>query len=360
MKPSNNILLHDSFEFKGGGERLASILCKELRCDLAYGHWSNESFDLSDLPGLCFDLNAYSKIPVWRTLKRLRAFYSNTKFLSEYETVIFSGQDTLCAVNNHSEGKNINYCNTPPRSVYDLREVHLSAMSPHQRTIHQLYNYLFKLLYEASVNKVDIIIANSNNIKKRIKHFLGRDSYVIYPPCETDSFKWIDQEDYYLSTARLSPYKRVDLIISAFLRMPDKKLIITSTGPEEYSLKQLAHGKRNIIFTGGVNDNKLRSLIGNAIATIYLPKEEDFGISPVESMAAGKPVIGVAEGGLLETVIDGETGLLISPNPTTEEVIDAIEKLDTKQAIAMRVACHTQANKFRREIFVEKMRAIIQ
>ena len=136
------------------------------------------------------------------------------------------------------------------------------------------------------------------------------ESIVIYPPCDTEKFSWIGQGNYYLSTARLMPYKRIDLIIKAFTKLPEIRLVIASTGPDESHLKQLAQGLKNIKFVGDISDQELKKLLGNAIATIYIPKDEDFGMSPVESMAAGKPVIGYGEGGLLETIINGEAGWL--------------------------------------------------
>ena len=149
------------------------------------------------------------------------------------------------------------------------------------------------------------------------------------------------------------------MIIQAFTQLPEKCLIVSSTGPEEKYLKQLAEGFDNIQFTGDINDQELQKLIGNAIATIYTPKDEDFGISPVESMAAGKPVIGVKEGGMLETVIHEKTGWLIPSNPSPENIIQAVGEATPEKTISMRVACEEQAQNFRTEIFEKKMRALI-
>jgi len=99
-------------------------------------------------------------------------------------------------------------------------------------------------------------------------------------------------------------------------------------------------------------------LIGKAIATIYIPIEEDFGMSPVESMAAGKPVIGVAEGGLLETVVNGETGVLIE-NVSVDAVVEAVFVMSKDKALTMRAACENRAQLFRTEVFLEKMREVV-
>jgi len=183
---------------------------------------------------------------------------------------------------------------------------------------------------------------------------------VVYPPCETEHFIWQGQEDFYLSTARLDSLKRVDLIVKAFIKMPGKKLVVTSGGPELGKLKRLACDASNVSFTGWVGEGELQRLVGNSIATIYVPKEEDFGMSPVESMSAGKPVIGVAEGGLLETVVDKETGFLLRPDPREEDIIGAIRKMDGSMALEMRGACEERAQQFDVKIFIEKMRNVME
>jgi len=142
--------------------------------------------------------------------------------------------------------------------------------------------------------------------------------------------------------------------------LPDRKLVVTSSGPELSRLKRLADGCGNIRFTGPVSDLELTRWIGNAIMTIYIPIDEDFGMSPVESMSAGKPVIGVNEGGLRETVIDGRTGRLLKPDPPVEEVMEAIEASGPKSAWEMRKDCEEQAKKFSRANFVEQMRKFLQ
>lgn len=335
------------------------ILCQELSLDLAYGNRSGQSFDLTKLPGKCIDLKIQSPLWGWRTVQRFLSYRLKTKFLREYETVIYSGQDSPLAVVNHPGGKNILYCHTPPRSLYDLKDYRLSALSPGQALAHRLYNRLFQPLYESAIGKMDVIIANSVNIQKRIKTYLHKDAVVVHPPCDIEKFPWMGQGDYFLSFARLDPLKRVDRIVKAFIKMPGKRLVIASSGPELEKLKALARGSKNISFAGSVADDELRQLVGQALATVYIPKDEDFGISAVESMAAGKPVLGVAGGGLLETVIHGETGILIEEDPTPENIIQAVQELDAGRALAMRHACEKQAANFSKTIFLEKMKILI-
>ena len=356
MKNSDTVILHDAFAFKGGGERLVNMVCRDLKADLVFGYRNKSAFNLDDLPNKLINLDSESNLPVWRTIKRFHAFRNKTKFLNDYKNVIYTGHNSPLAVSNHSKGKNIYYCLTPPRSIYDLKESHLASQTPLGRLRHELYNAFHKPLYENAIRKMDLILADSKNVQNRIQKFLGLESTVLYPPCDVDKFNWMGQEGYYLSTARLTSYKRVDIIIQAFIKLPQKRLIITSTGPDEKKLKQLAEGFANIQFTGDINDNELKNLIGNSIATIYIPKDEDFGISPVESMAAGKPVIGSGEGGLLETVIHGETGWLSSPNISVEELVQMLDAANPKLTRSMRFSCEKQATGFRTELFINKIK----
>jgi len=359
MKYSDTVILHDEFAFKGGGERLVQILCRDLKVDLAFGYRNKKTFNLDELSNNLINLESESKLPAWRTIKRLHTFRNKTNFLKKYKNVVYTGQNSSLAVSNHSEGKNIYYCFTPPRSMYHLKESHLASQTPLERLRHVLYNAFYQPLYENAIRKMDVILADSKNVQNRIHKFLDLESTVIYPPCDVDKFCWLSQGDYYLSTARLTPHKRVDIIIQAFTKLPQKQLIIASTGPDEKRLKQLAEGFDNIQFTGDINDKELKNLIGNAIATIYIPIDEDFGISAVESMAAGKPVIGSGEGGLLETVVHGQTGWLLSPNPSAEELIQILSTVNPELAKSMRADCETRAKIFCTENFIEKMRGII-
>jgi glycosyltransferase involved in cell wall biosynthesis len=207
---------------------------------------------------------------------------------------------------------------------------------------------------------MDHIVANSENVRNRLNHYLGLDAEVIHPPCDVSGYQWQGQEDFYLSTARLEPYKQVDRIIEAFRDMPDKKLVVASGGSDESRLKRLAQDADNIYFTGWISEEELKRLVGTAIVTIYVAKDEDFEMSPVESMAAGKPVIGNAEGGLLETVVHEETGILLPAYPEPSDIAEAVRNLTPKRAQDMRHACQERASQFSRERFLDNMTRAIE
>jgi len=206
---------------------------------------------------------------------------------------------------------------------------------------------------------MDVLVANSHNVRDRVRRYLGREAEVVYPPVDVGRHAWRGQEGFYLSAARLDPLKRVDVVVAAFAQMPEARLVVASDGPDGPRIRRLASGHANIELLGPVDEGTLARLLGTCIATVYVPRDEDFGMSPVESMAAGKPVIGVDEGGLRETVLPGETGLLLPPEFTVEELRQAVRFLDATTAQDMRAACEERAEAFDAQLFTTRMRALL-
>lgn len=354
------IVLHDYFATAEGGGKLCLVLAKGLNADLGYGFRKPcHPFFQEEFTNKVNDLNSYSIFPLWQQLKLSLAFSKKTQFIKSYSHVIYSGFYAPLAVQNHLNGCNILYCHTPPRFIYDQQDFYIRSMPAGSRfALRAFINYL-RPRYEHAVSKMSLLITNSKNTQQRIQRYLKRDAVVIYPPCDTTLFNWRGQGNYYLSTARLDPLKRVELIVKAFLQVPDKRLIVTSGGPQFNLLKKMASKASNIEFTGWIDNERLTNLVGNAIATIYLPRDEDFGMSPVESMAAGKPVIGVSEGGLLETIIPGETGLLLDPALTIDAIRNAVNSLTPQRALEMRHSCEARAKCFDNTIFLQKVREVV-
>lgn len=360
----NHLMLYDFLLVKGGAEAMTLDLCQQHSdMDLCVGFVNKDIFDdESTMPTNVFELTGITHLLGWQSIKVANAFSSGKgRIVADYDKVIFSGSNGPVAVKHRdkSKGGNMLYCHTPPRFIYDLKDHYLSSIPMWQRPLLQILIAYMRPQYERAIKQMDVIIANSINIQKRIKHYLGLDSVVIYPPCAIDNFKWLKQEDFYLSTARVEPYKRVKAIVEAFMKMPDKKLVVASGGSQLPELQEMAFECSNIHFTGWCETEQLRQLMGSCIATLYLPIEEDFGMSPVESMAAGKPVIGVAEGGVIETVIDGKTGVLCPANPSVDDIVEAVNELDTLKSLAMREDCQIHAKNFGSEIFFKKMDVLL-
>jgi glycosyltransferase involved in cell wall biosynthesis len=349
------LVLHDYFATAEGGGRLSSILARALGADLGYGFARLPHPFVSGAVDER-DLRQYSRLPLWQQFKLARAF-AQADFVRAYKTVIYSGFYTPLAIQQRRGLKNILYCHTPPRFIYDQRDFYRARLAPPLRPLLDAFIHYLQPRYETAAQAMDIIIANSDNVRRRVEKYLGLPAQVVYPPCATERFQWRGQDNYYLSTARLDPLKRVDMIVRAFLAMPDKNLVVTSGGSELARLRKLAGNAANIRFTGWLSEAELADWMGNALAVLYLPCDEDFGMSPVEAMAAGKPVIGAAEGGLLETIQDGESGFLITPSVDALQI--AVRQLGSTQATAMRSACEARAQIFRTAVFLENMRAFL-
>lgn len=366
---SDHIFLYDFLLVKGGAESLGMTLVDGLgHYDFCVAFCHRTVFSETERKQLnLIELTSFTRITGWQSIKTILAFKYKTRFLSAYQQVIYSGIYSPVAIKHHQQGNNIYYCHTPPRFVYDLKDYYLQQASGWQKPLLKLLGLYVKYQYEKSIAQMDIIIANSENVRQRIKQYLGCEARVIHPPIAVEQFNWIEQRDYYLSTARVEPYKRVELIVRAFMGLPDKELVIASAGSDLKRLKALARGYSNIRFTGWCTLEQIQKLIGSCLATIYIPRDEDFGMSPVESMAAGKPVIGVAEGGLLETIVHEETGLLIKTDqiqtekaePDEQLLIKAVNSMTAQKALTMRQACESRAQLFKTELFIEKMKNIL-
>jgi len=341
-------VLYDALQVRGGAEHVALTVARcHGAADLCVGYVDRGHFSRRALAGIeVLNLNARVPTAPGQALRLLRAFARNGRLPNDYQWALYSGSYAPVAVHRGLAARNVLYCHTPPRFIYDLKPYYRSSCPAWQRPLFERLVAYVKPRYEAAVQRMDAVIANSENVRRRLQQHLGIAAQVIHPPCCIEDLKWETPQGYYLSTARVEPYKRIEHIVEAFRHMPSQHLIVTSGGSDLGRLQRLAAGTSNIRFTDWVDRATLRTLLGGTIATIYLPHDEDFGISPIESMAAGKPVIGVAEGGLLETIVPGATGLLLEPAFGVEDLIAAVQTLTPARAAEMRSACERRARAF--------------
>lgn len=382
MKSERKIVLHDFFNAPDGGGKVAMILAESFHADLWTGQLNRGAFPVGYFGDVVpRSLEAYKNSPSWlRFSKIFQLWWAFAHFpAASTSWTIFSGTFSPLA-HKKITGNKIYYCHTPPRLLYDQKWFMSQQVPGWQRPLLRVVMSLYRLAYERAVRGMDIIVTNSETVRARIMRYLGHDSSVVYPPCETERFQWIEEGNYFLSTARVDSLKRVDLIVRAFRKMPDKRLVVVSGGSDMAKIKRMTETAQNIDVLGWVDDEKLCDLMGRCIATIYIPRDEDFGISPVESMAAGKPVIGVQEGGLFETVggwrsgvgsqrsegvgrsglLITDCGVLVPKEPEVADVIEAVEWMTPKRALAMRGSCEERAKGFDTDVFVQKMRDLIE
>lgn len=244
---------------------------------------------------------------------------------SDYDLVLSNKSGFCHGVITGPETLHICYCLTPTRYVWRYHQyAQQENLGRFTRTLMPpILTYLRQWDRLAS-DRVDHYIAISHTIRKRIAKVYRRDSTIIYPPVDTSRFEPSSQSDnYYLIVGRLVPYRRIDILIEAFNKL-QRPLLIAGSGRDRERLESLAGP--NIQFLGFVPDAELPELMARCRAFMW-PGEEDFGISPIQAMASGRPVIAYAAGGALETVIPGQTGILFEEQ-SAEAIVQAVEDLD--------------------------------
>ncbi len=272
------------------------------------------------------------KLPMAKTKYRnylpLMPFAVEQFDMTEYDLIISSNHAVAKGVITSPEQLHICMCYSPVRYAWDLTHQYLRESGLDKGFKGWIAKYILHKLRiwdYRTANGVDEFIAISNFISKRIKKVYGRNSTIIYPPVDINSFELNENhEDYYLTVSRMVPYKKIDMIVEAFTRMPEKTLIVIGDGPDNKKIKKIV--TPNIKLMGFQENDVVRNYMQRAKAFIFAAVE-DFGIVPVEAQACGTPVIAYGKGGSLETVIDRETGLLFKEQ-TPESLIDAVHEFE--------------------------------
>jgi len=277
--------------------------------------------------------------------------------LRGYDLVISSESGPAKGVLVPPGARHICYCHTPMRYVWDLYQAYSKEWMPAwQRAMFAPVSHYLRLWDAASASRVDEFIANSENVRRRIHRAWGRESRVVYPPVAVESFYWREPEDYYLVVSELVAYKRVDLAVRAFGRL-GRRLRIVGDGPEFKRLRRMAGS--GIEFCGRVSDETLRELLARARALI-VPGEEDFGLTPVEALASGKPVVALGKGGALESVpaIDPLGGVFFD-EPEEAQLAAAVCRFEQVEARVRPRELQAWAEQFSEARFAAAMRAVL-
>jgi glycosyltransferase involved in cell wall biosynthesis len=248
--------------------------------------------------------------------------------LKSYDLILSSSHCVAKGIKRHPDQLHICYCHTPMRYAWDLSDDYLKQAGIDSGIKGVVARFFLNQLRDwdiESSRRVDHFIANSQFVADRIRRVYGREAAVIYPPVQTDYYQLgTKKDDFYLTAARLVPYKKIDLIIEAFSKMPKRKLVVIGDGPEMNKLKKIA-GK-NVELMGFQSNEVMREMLQKARAFIFAAIE-DFGILPVEAMAAGTPVIALRRGGAIETVLEGATGLFFEEQ-TASSIRNAIKRFE--------------------------------
>ena len=352
-------LVHDYLIQDGGAEKVVDVM---------HGLWPESPiytllFDQNKLPafkGRDIRTSFLEKLPLG---KRKYQWYlplmptaTEHYNLAGYDVVVSSTSAFAKGVITKDDALHICYCHTPTRYLWSDTHSYIEELRV-PRIVKMLLPPLLSRLRvwdRQAADRVDIFVANSETVRRRIKKYYRRDAHVIHPPVDTHRFA-IDHgpKDYFLTGGRLVAYKRYDMVVEAANRT-GIPLKIFGSGPVEKDLRRSA--KKNIEFLGRVSDEEQARLYAGARAFIH-PQEEDFGITPVESMATGRPVIAYRKGGAPETVVEGLSGEFFDEQ-SWEELADHMIRFDNSIYNPHDIKAH--AEQFSRKRFEQQMRSFVE
>lgn len=285
--------------------------------------------------------------------------------VSDYQLVISSSHAVAKGVITGPDQLHICYCHSPIRYAWDLQNQYLKESNLTKGIKSILARYmLFKIRNwdYRTANGVDIFLANSDFIRKRIWKIYRREAKVVYPPVNIEKFPVNTiKKQYYFTASRMVPYKRVSLIVEAFAKMPEKELYVIGDGSEFEKVSKMATA--NVHLLGYQQDEILIKFMTEAKAFVFAA-EEDFGIIPVEAQACGTPVIAYGKGGSLETVIadesdDAKTGVFFEEQ-TTQSIVAAVNRFEANINDFNPILIRQNALRFSEESFRQKFKKIVQ
>jgi glycosyltransferase involved in cell wall biosynthesis len=354
-------LVHDWLTGMRGGER-----CLEVFCEMFPGA---DLYTLLHVPGSVSPVIEDRRIVtsfVQRLPDAVRRYRSYLPLfpaaigrfdLSGYDLVLSSSHAVAKGVRAPRGALHVCYCFTPMRYVWDLYDDYFGARAGGltRRAMPPVAAALRRWDRRTAAG-VHHFVAISRFIADRIRRCYDRDADVIYPPVDAARFRIEEKvDDYYLVVSALTPYKRVDLAVAAATRL-GRRLLVVGTGPEEERLRAAAGP--TVEFLGWRSDAHVAELYARCRALLF-PTVEDFGITPLEAMAAGRPVIALGQGGALETVVPpgsagSPTGLLF-PTQSVEALVEALRRFESDTVAFEPKALRRHAETFDRPVFKERM-----
>ena len=339
----------------GGAERVALTMARALEGDVITTDVNLESIKKLGFQDL--RIKSLGKTVGMPPLKQIStsASFARCDFSDEYDFYVFSGNWCHYAAKKHKP--NLWYCHTPVRAFYDLSGAVISRQpNPVIRGMAALWIKLHRRYDKQSVESVDRIVVNSENVQRRVMAAYGRSSTLIYPPVDLQKFCFVESGEFWLSVNRIYPEKRIDLQFQAFRALPEERLLVVggySKGDHaaKYYKQLVEMIPDNVEMLGEISEEELTDLYARCKGLICTAMDEDFGLTPVEAMASGKPVIAVKEGGFLESVIDGVTGRLVEPE--ADRIAEAVREISERGGLHFRDVCRDRAKLFSKDTFIK-------
>ena len=360
-------LVHDFYYVNGGAEKVIEQLIELFpHCDLfaLFDFLPEDQRDF--LRGKPVTTTLIQNLPFARTKHRgylpLMPLAIEQLDVSRYDLVISSSYLAAKGVITGPDQLHICYCHSPVRYAWDLQHEYLAnaglGFGPKGMLARSILHYIRNWDARSSLG-VDHFIANSRFVSQRIAKLYRRESTVVHAPADTDFFvpADVDRGDYYIALSRMVPYKRTDLIVEAFSKMPNRKLKVIGDGPEMNKCRRLAGP--NIELLGHVDRREVRDLLQRAKGLVFAA-EEDFGIVPLESLGCGTPVIAFGKGGVNDSVVPDRHGVLFNEQ-SAESLVAAIDRFETMDFTdeAVQADLRQQAERFGQEHFRGRLRGLI-
>lgn len=353
-------LIHDWLPFMGGAERVLTNFLELYPESPIYTTIANRErldYPLNEADIRTSDLQKGKRnIDNHRKLFPFMPTAIENFNLNEYDIVLSSSSSVAKGVITNPNTMHICYCHSPMRYGWEFSYEYAGKMAGGNKLKNKVLGYFLsgmRLWDNVSSDRVDYFIANSENVARRIWKHYRRESVVIHPPVRCKLFKPSDiDEDYFLILSRLQEYKRIDIAIEAFNKngLP---LVIIGDGPDREKLEKMANS--NIKFLGRQADDIIKEYYSKCRAFIF-PGEEDFGITPLEAQASGRPVIAYGKGGALETVVKDVTGVFFYEQ-TSDALNIALKEFNKMKFDKMKIREH--AEKFDEAIFKRKIESYI-
>jgi len=348
-------ILHDYFDEIGGAEITLCYMARGLNAAIF-----TTNVDRDTINKLGFDDIKIMSIGEVPRISHIKQLFTQIRFsflkLEGFDLYIFGGCYSIYGSKHHMP--NLWYCFGPQRGLYDLRYFKKGPLYLIKQAIKEIQIYFD----QKTVKRIQKIIVPGCAVKEWVKNYYGRDSEgAICSPVKIDEFKWLPSHGYWLSVQRIDPCKNIELQLEAFSKMSNEKLTIVGGASCEfrrYFHHLKANAPSNVTFVGPVfNRAELADIYSTSKGLVATSKIEGFGMTAIEAMASGKPVIAPDEDGYKETVIDGVTGKLIDGiNP--EKLIAAVREVG-KELGKYRDNCLKQAKEFDVEVFIGKMKQAI-
>ncbi len=349
-------IFHDFFSAIGGGERVIIAMAKTLNADIITT--DTDAVKKIDPTVRVISLGRTVKIPPLKQISASLMFW-NCDFSGQYDFFIFSGNWSPFAAHRHHP--NLWYCYTPVRAFYDLYSELLGRQNIISRQLFRFWVFFHRFFDRRSIRNVDHIIAISKNVAGRVQQFHHRSAEVIFPPVDCSRYRFSEYGDFWLSVNRLYPEKRIEIQIEVFRHLPEEKLIIAGGyASGDYAIRYVQSiGKKipqNVVMLGEVDEDRLIDLYARCKGHICTAIDEDFGLTPLEAMASGKPVLAVDEGGYRETVTP-RTGMLVESSQ--EILINAVKTLSGDPE-SYKNSCLKRAQEFDLVHFQERIKKAVE